>query len=214
MYQIWHTGDVDLNQAASDLFGETESRVLRALGRLNYPVSGRQLAILAGDASASTVQRYLHKLREIGLVGVTKTPSATLYDLNRRHVYWPPIEQLLAARTRVNLDIVELVEGELGPTARVAAFGSVANGVARPDSDYDLLVVVDESVSREERTRVATKIGDLIETVSGNEGHVIDVSAMELRELARHNSPLLSEWRRDARAIDGRGRIPQLGAES
>lgn len=201
---------MDLSQIGADVFGITEAKVLRALSRLADPVSGRHLTKLAGAESHSTVQRYLHRLRKVGLVHATETSSATLYRLNRDHVFWKSIEEILAAPARIDQAIVERVAGELGSTARVAAFGSVASGTSGPDSDYDLLVVLDDSVPREARDRMTASLSELVEGLTGNEAQVIDVSQSELRDLTIHGSPIVAEWRNSARPLDGRGRIPQL----
>lgn len=201
---------MDISHVGADLFGDTESKVLAALARLAEPVSGRHLAKLAGADSHSTVQRYLHRLRKIGLVTATTTTSATHYQLNRDHVFWGPIEAVLAAPARIEREAADLVARELGASARVAVFGSVATGSSGPESDYDLLLVVAESVSSEDRARVAIKLSDLVERLTGNAGHVIDVSESELQNLVAHESPLVAEWKTHALPIDGRGRITQL----
>lgn len=194
----------------SDLLGPTESRVLAALARLADPVSGRQLTKLTGVDSNASVQRYLAKLRGMGLVLATETPSAIFYRLNREHVYWQPIEDILASPARIDEAIIRLVQDMLGADARVAVFGSVAEGTAGAESDYDLLLVVDDSVPGALRTDTAAALADLVGRLTGNECQVVDVSETELRDLVAHKSPLAREWQKHARPIDGRGRIPQL----
>jgi predicted nucleotidyltransferase len=201
---------MNLNQAGADLFGVTETRVLAALARLAEPVSGRHLTRLANAESHSTVQRFLTKLRAIGLVSAMETPSATLYRLNREHVLWQPIEDMLAAPARIEQEVAELVASDLGPDARVAVFGSVAKGTAGPRSDYDLLVVVGSDTSSVARAATAERLSRRIEEITGNEGHVVDVDDNELRNLAAHGSAFFLELKSSARPIDGRGPIPQL----
>lgn len=201
---------MELSHPGSDLLGATESKVLAALSRLSDPVSGRHLAKLAGAQSYSTVLRYLTKLRTIGLVRSTEIPSATLYQLNRDHAYWGPIEAILTARATVDAQIVALVTRELGDAARVATFGSVARGDATAGSDYDILLILASSVTREDRARVSEKLSALIENLTGNEGQIVDLSENELRDLVAESSPLAVALMDHARPIDGRGRIPQL----
>ncbi len=201
---------MELSHPGSDLLGATESKVLAALSRLSDPVSGRHLAKLAGAQSYSTVLRYLTKLRTIGLVRSTEIPSATLYQLNRDHIFWGPIEAILAARATIDAHIVDLVASELAGAARVAAFGSVAKGDATAASDYDILLVLASSVTRDDRARVSEKLSTLIENLTGNEGQIVDLSESELRDLVAHRSPLALALMEHARPIDGRGPIPQL----
>lgn len=208
--QIWYTMFMELSDIGSDLFGMTETRVLGALARLSDPVSGRQLTKLAGVESNSTVQRYLAKLRRIGLVYATETPSSTLYRLNRAHVFWGAIEQILAAPAQVEREIAELVERLLGEAARVAVFGSVAAGTASAESDYDVLLVLADGVSRTARGEATIALVELVEALTGNACQVVDVSESELRDLAVHNSALVGEWKKYARPVDGGGQIRQL----
>lgn len=184
--------------------------MLRALARLEDPVSGRQLAKLAGAGNHSTAQRYLHRLLEIGLVHGTETTAASLYRLNRHHVYSPAIKEILDSPAAVDRAVTDLVERELGPSARVAAFGSVAMGTAGPRSDYDLLLVVDDDVSQDDRTRFAARLAELVSTITGNEGQIVDVSVSELRDLIARGSPLAEAWKSTARPLDGRGPIALL----
>lgn len=44
---------------------------------------------------------------------------------------------------------------------QAAVFGSVAQGTARPDSDIDLLVTFDRSVTQFEQLRLAKKLGEV-----------------------------------------------------
>ena len=211
--QIWDTGGVDLTHVGTDLLGGTQARVLRSLSRLENGASGRQIARLAGDESKTTVYRYLAKLHEIGLLTKTVTPAAILYRLNRDHVFWGPISAMLSALTQVNEEIVDFVKSELGPTARVAAFGSVARGDSGLASDYDLLLIVPDETGAEVRSRATQELRDLIEKRTGNQAQIIDVSERELRNLVAHNSPLVDEWRRTARPLDGRGLVAHLRQE-
>jgi len=201
---------MELSRVGSDLLGPTESQVLTALARLTDPVSGRQLTKLAGAESNSTVQRYLAKLKRIGLVFATETPSATLYRLNRTHVFWDAIQAILAAPAAIEQEIATLVARELGAAARVAVFGSVAAGTAGPDSDYDLLLIVDNSISPEARSAVVSTLTDVVEKLTGNACQVVDISEHELSNLVAHDSSIVRDWSQNARPIDGRGQIPHL----
>jgi len=197
---------MELSRAASDLLGPTESRVLASLARLADPVSGRQLARLA-EADPSTVYRYLQRLREIGLVRASENPSATLYRLNRAHVYWAPLEAILASPARIEERIAELVQQQLGSSARVAAFGSTVAGTATARSDYDLLVIPDDDVTAADRAQLVSDLGTLIEDMTGNEAQVIDLSPSELHQLTKAGAPIAVEWKKHARPLDGRGRL-------
>lgn len=205
---------MELSAIGADLLGVSESKVLRALARLADPVSGRQLTRLAGLDSHSTAQRYLNRLSRIGLVEVTEVGSARLYRPNRRHVFWQPIEDLLASPARIDQAIAEVVAEELGSAGRIAAFGSVARGTSSAESDYDLLLIVEDDVPTVARERTVFRLIDLVEALTGNPAQVVDLGEGELRNLAAHDAAIVDEWRRSARPLDGRGRIPQLRASA
>ena len=74
---------------------------------------------------------------------------------------------------RILSDIKQVIHGFV-PTATVLLFGSVAKGVQDEESDYDILVLVEESLTRSEENAIDRAIYDL-ELESG-----ILVSAMFL----------------------------------
>lgn len=199
---------MELNSNGADLLGVTEARVLRVLARLDDPVSGRHLAKLAGLDSHMTVQRYLRKLEAIGLVLVRETPSARLYRANRQHLYWAPVESILAARGRLEDQLAHALEERFGTQAVAAVYGSVARGESSAESDFDLLVVVDDEVGVDARAACVAELTALIEAASGNAGHVIDVSESQLELLHDVDSPFVAELMRDARPLGDR-RLPE-----
>lgn len=198
---------MELNSNGADLLGFTEARVLRALARLDDPVSGRHLARLAGLDSHMTVQRYLRRLEEIGLVLVRELPSARLYQANRQHLYWGPVESILAARDRLEGQLAQLVENRFGPDAVAAVYGSVARGESTAGSDFDLLLVVADDVDTQTRAAGVAELTTAIEAATGNSGQVIDVSVTQLENLGAADSPFVAELVRDARALGDR-RLP------
>lgn len=60
----------------------------------------------------------------------------------------------LLARIRATIDLIE-------PDARVILFGSRARGDARPDSDWDLLVLLDGPVTESRKRRIRDHLYDL-----------------------------------------------------
>jgi predicted nucleotidyltransferase len=60
---------------------------------------------------------------------------------------------------------------EVAPSAIVILYGSRARGVAEPESDYDLLVLVEEPVSR----RLEEQIGDRLYVLELESGAVLSL---------------------------------------
>ena len=57
-----------------------------------------------------------------------------------------------------NLPIIKEVVHQFLPGSRVLLFGSRARGTNRPDSDYDILVLIDKELSPKERMPFRTAI--------------------------------------------------------
>lgn len=51
--------------------------------------------------------------------------------------------------------------GAVVPTAEVLLYGSVARGTQGPESDYDILVLTDETLSKNERHKIERQVLDL-----------------------------------------------------
>ena len=66
-----------------DIFGAPSNvKVLRVLARIDWELTGRQVADMAG-LNAMTCQNTLNRLREFELLGVRRVGSANLYRANR-----------------------------------------------------------------------------------------------------------------------------------
>lgn len=53
------------------------------------------------------------------------------------------------------------VIGGVVPTAEVLLYGSVATGTRGPESDYDILILTDEPLNKDERCRIERQVLDL-----------------------------------------------------
>ncbi len=64
----------------------------------------------------------------------------------------------ILVRERIKQVILEVAEKERVRVLQIILFGSRARGQARPDSDWDILVVVDGALRREEKLKLAKEI--------------------------------------------------------
>lgn len=54
-------------------------------------------------------------------------------------------------------DVKNIIRGFL-PTSTVLLYGSTARGTQRPESDYDILVLTDEPLSRQQEDRIEDEV--------------------------------------------------------
>lgn len=192
---------MDLSTPGSDVLGPIRARVLTALARTSQPASGREVARLADGLAPSSTHRELQTLVTMGLVTARASSHATTYSLNRRHVLWPPIAEILGSTARVEHRIRESVERHLSGTVSCALFGSVARGDSTPTSDIDVLIVTD--TESDAVVDALDRIRDELAQFTGNNPQLIAVTHPQLRTMVTAGDPLVASWRRDLRMISG-----------
>jgi predicted nucleotidyltransferase len=194
---------MDLNRPADVLFGEERTRVLQRLSVLADGASGRRIHELSGVRSLRTTQRILHELVAAGLVDVRHIGSANEYSLNRHHVLWGPVEQLLATPSRLETAMAKILSETLHDRgATTALYGSFARGEAGTDSDVDVLVIWDDDEHDEsDATELLDTASRRIEQLTGNHAQLFPLSRDELARLVERGDPLIDSLRRDARQL-------------
>lgn len=193
---------MDLSHPAASLLGEAPSRILHRLALVSTGLTGRRLGALSGVAP-STAQRVLSDLERIGLIDATDAGRSRLYTLNRSHVLWKPVEDLLAAPARVEQLIGEAAEEIAGDRTTVALYGSFARGEAGPDSDVDILVIWDDRVDASDRSRLIDELTDRVHEATGNRVEIVDVTRSQLTSMSADADPLVGSWSTDAKTISG-----------
>ena len=89
------------------------------------------------------------------------------------------------------------LEAELpGRVARLLVFGSVARGEATPESDLDVLVMLDDPASEEQRSRARITVGR-VGLERGLPAVAVVVTASEWTELRRRELLFADEVERD-----------------
>lgn len=198
---------MELSNLGADLIGTHEAAILRVLARTTSLSSGRQVERLTGLNSHSGTQRALLRLEKIGLVTAIPNLATIAYQLNRDHILWPPFEQILSSRPRIDEAIVNAVTSTLTPavaaSVTVAVFGSYARGDARADSDIDVLVVFPDDLEFDSREEVGWELHEKVGRLVGNPIQVFDVQRHDLARMIAASDPLVDSWRRDARYLAG-----------
>lgn len=201
---------MDLSNPAAAVLGPNRAKVLHRLSLLADGMSGRALHALSGVKSLVTTQRTLEELAAVGLVDVRPVGAANLYSLNREHVMWPPIEQLLAAGATAEQRIAEVMASTLGDDAAVLLYGSFARNDAGPDSDIDLLVVWKDEIDEAHAAELLDEAVTRIERLTGNGAQIIAMTDAELDGLIERRDPLIDSLREDARSLTPDVRVATL----
>ena len=194
---------MDLSNPGADLLGPTRARVLLALARVNEPVSGREVARLADGLAPSSTHRELQALVAIGLIIARPSSHATAYAVNRAHLLWPTVAEILAGTARVEQRIRQLVLAAFGDDVSCALFGSVARGDSTPRSDIDVLIVTPDDAEADAVGDALDQIRDDLALFTGNTPQLVTTTRSQLRSMVAAGDPLIDSWDSDLSMICG-----------
>ena len=197
---------MDVSNPIADVVPSAHGPVLVVLASTSTPLTGRAIADLTRPrVSQPRVARILADLTEAGLVDRVQAGSASLFTLNREHLAARAVEDLATLRSRLWDRIAEHAAGWSHPPEAVIVYGSTARGDGGTASDVDLLVVRPVTVSEDdpEWQRDLTSLGLAVPRWTGNPCEILDLCREELRAMASAGERLLSEIRRDGRAVVG-----------
>lgn len=190
---------MDLARPARSVVPTLAAEVLVALAGARRPLTGRQVASLAGGSQRG-VASVLHHLEASGLVDVQPAGSALLYSLNREHVAADAVRSLVDLRGRLFRRISDRFGQWRHAPVAAAVFGSAARGDGDTASDIDLFVVrpqeIDESDADWSRDVAALRAAVL--RWSGNPCSVVEVTPSQVRAMVERGEPVVDELRRDA----------------
>jgi len=195
---------MDWENPLRSIAATVDADVLKVLAGTHAPVTGNQLARLAGRSYAQ-VTAVVRRLTEDGVVLVEQHGRTYSYRLNRDHVLASGLLDMLSAPSRIENEIRELVQTWDLPPNTVALFGSAARREAVRESDVDLLVVRPDEVDPDDDAwRV--HLGDLVHLVeerSGNRAQLVELSRSELADAVESREPLIGSLRLEARTLMG-----------
>jgi len=130
--------------------GGLDGPVLAVLARTDRPLTGREVARIAGQSSHSGVRGALHRLETQGIVTALPAGRAVIYQLNREHLAAPHILALAALPDELPRRLRERVRSWDPQPVWAVLVGAVAQGTAGPDDPLELLVVRPDEVDREQ----------------------------------------------------------------
>ena len=195
---------MNLSSPLSSLIPSLDAVALELLAGTESALGASRIHQLSRRGSRQGITNALDRLVVHGLVTAEPTNHGAMYRLNREHLLTPSV--ILAADARRELfRRLAAACGSLSPAPlSVSLFGSVARGDSTPDSDIDLLIVVDDDPS--EIDSWIDGLHDLtlqVDAWTGNHLAAITHSTSHLTDLVRAGEPIVDSWTEDAVTIFG-----------
>lgn len=195
---------MNLSSPLSSLIPSLDAVALEVLAGTESALGASRIHHLGRRGSRQGIVNSLDRLVEHGLVTSEPTNHGAMYRLNREHVLAPAVLLGVEARHEFIRRLAAACEQLVPVPVSVSLFGSVARNDSRPDSDIDLLVVLEEYPDDVEgwidqllvlTGQVAAWTGNHLEAITHSTGHLAD--------LIRAGEPVLDSWREDATTIFG-----------
>jgi predicted nucleotidyltransferase len=197
---------VDLASPLRSLIPSLDSAVLEVLAGTESGLSASQIARLSTRGTRAGQGVVLDRLVQYGLVLAERANTGYLYRLNRAHVLSPAVLSAVGTRQEI-LDRLRTAATALDPVpVSVALYGSFVRRQAGPDSDVDLLIVLDETFDRHADPWQA-QLDTLEQQVlawTGNRLDVLQLSHRQLADAVTAGQPLVRSLREEAITLHGR----------
>jgi predicted nucleotidyltransferase len=179
-------------------------RVLRSLIDLQKPVSGRHAGRLASASKKATLA--LNELADLGIITKTESTGQHLYSVNRNHYLAEPLRSLFRAEDAKSSLIQKRLKSALSSQRGVlvaAIFGSVARGTTRPDSDLDILAIIESADFAEEVRDAIIAEGDQLNLLLGSRISPVVLTSEQWQTLAAKGDTFALAASADAKVFLG-----------
>lgn len=205
---------MDLASPLRSLIPSLDSAVLEVLAGTESALSASQIARLSPRGTRAGLAAVLDRLVQHGLVLAQKANTGYLFRLNRAHVLSPAVLSAVGVRQDI-LNRLRTAAAALDPEPMsVALYGSFVRREAGPDSDLDLLLVLDDSFDRHADAWQA-QLDTLEQQVlnwTGNRLEVLQLSIRQVADAIRVREPLMQSLRDEAVTLQGRDVADLMGA--
>lgn len=192
-----------------------DSEVLHVLAGTTDGLTGRAVARLSSVGSQEGIRRSLGRLVDEGLVSQRRAGNAILFELNRRHLAAPAVEQLTDLRQALLGRLTDAFSGWRIAPLHASLFGSAARGDGDVGSDIDLFVVRPASADEEDpvwRDQL-DRLAEDVRGWTGNRAGIAEVSEADLPELRRRRPAIVESLEADAVQLAGADIGAVLGSE-
>lgn len=196
---------MDLASPLRSLIPSLDSVVLEVLSGTEGTLGVSRIHRLGGRGSRAGISLVLDRLVDHGLVLAEPSNLGSVYRLNRDHVLADAVLDAFGARHEFLRRLGDACAHLEPEPVSAALFGSVARRESRPDSDIDLLIVVDD-LTDTQGDAWTDQVGRLRNQVlgwTGNRLEPIVVSWTHLLELSVSSEPITRSWRDEAVTVFG-----------
>ncbi|WP_144108135.1 nucleotidyltransferase domain-containing protein [Paraburkholderia sp. BCC1886] len=118
------------------------------------------------DGGRSSTQVFLKTLVGAGVARIEPTSRATRYIVNTAHPLYPELRQIAIKSFGIREPIEQALLDIRNKIDEAFIFGSMASGLARPDSDVDVMIIGDVRVG------AAIRVLEVAGKALGREVHV------------------------------------------
>ncbi len=204
---------MDLSRPYTALCPALGGDVLAALAGTRRPLTGREVARLAGRRSHVGVRDVLARLVEQGLVDRQEAGPALLYTLNRDHLAAPAVAVLAGMRSDLVRRLRTAIETWDIPPVHASMFGSAARGDGDSQSDVDIFIIRSTHVDDDDdawRMQLDTLAARVLRW-TGNDARIAEVGEAEIPRLREAELPIVQNLRHDAIRLYGGEATDVLG---
>jgi len=171
---------MDWENPLRSIAATVDADVLKVLAGAHEPVTGNQLAHLAGRSYAQ-VYAVVRRMVDEGIVLTARYGRTNTFRLNRDHVLVQGILAVLAGPARLELEIKQLVQGWSLQPELVAMSGSAARRRTATNDDIDLVVVHSDQTNPDNpawRSQIDA-LARRIEDICGNRVQIREMDGSE-----------------------------------
>lgn len=200
-----HPEEVDLASPLRSLTPSLDSAVLEVLAGTESGLSASQIARLSARGTRAGQGAVLDRLVKHGLVLADKSNTGYLFRLNRAHLLTPAVLAAVGVRQEI-LDRLTTATATLDPAPlSVALYGSFVRRQAGPDSDLDLLLVLDDAFDWHADAWQAQleHLEQQVVAWTGNRLEVLHLSTRQLAVAVNAGEPLMQSLRDEAVTLHG-----------
>lgn len=192
---------------------QSKVRILRFLFKSQVELTGREIARNVG-LSHPKCHLALKELSEQGVVVVRRVGKSILYRLNDESLFAQEVlKPLFGSERGFILRVPRMLMDKLSfPVASMVLFGSVAQGKERPDSDIDLLMLIEDDVDVELAESEIDEAGGEVVKAFGNRLAPVILKVGDFCERYKKGDKLIGEMRETGKVIYGRSLMEVLSS--
>lgn len=194
-----------LNNVLEELLGsKPKIKILRALLKVNVPLTGRKVALLSG-LNHRTCLLSLRELSREGFISIRSAGKAKLYTLNLENTYLKnSISKIFRDEKRLISNLFKSVKIKLkGKISALILFGSIVEGKEQADSDIDICIVIKSLLEKRKIEKIIENETDRIMKEYGNDLSCYYITKNNFIKKYKRKDKLISEIAKRGRIIGG-----------